>query len=261
MDRAILAKYVFFGLLSAVLLALLLAALTAPPVFSTGLTGCTEVVINGGFENQGQGWLLQASPALPAGESLINSYYPHSGARGADLAGRDGANDRLSQQVTLPANTASLSLSFWWALITQETASSTAFDYLRIALYSVDGSTLVAPLLTLHNASAADSWVWDFPTIDLGDYGGQTLVLRFTATNDAAGNPTEFFVDDISIQACAAVPVTTATSTPTATATPTVKATATATATAAASVTPTPTQGTPQARRPGFLPLLLHGKR
>lgn len=252
MDRTILAKFAFFGLLTAVLLALLLGARSAPPALGAAPAACTEWVTDGGFESQGQDWSQQASPALPAGATLITSFYPYSGHLGADLAGRVSANDRLSQQVTLPANATSISLSFWWAAVTQETASSTAFDYLRVALYKSDGATLIATLLTAHNATS-DDWLWNFSDLNLGPYAGQTVLLRFTATNDAT-NPTEFFVDNVSIQSCAAIPAATATTTATRTITPTATATR---------VTPTvtPTPGTPQAWQPSFLPLLLLGKR
>lgn len=251
MDRTISAKFAFLGLLTAILLALLLGARLARPALGAAFAACTEGAMDGGFENQGQGWIQQASPALPAGATLISSFYPYSGQLGADLAGRVNANDRLSQQVTLPTNATSISLSFWWASVTQETASSTAFDYLRVALYQPDGITLIATLLTTHNATSED-WLWNFSNLDLGQYAGQTVLLRFTATNDAT-NPTEFFVDNVSIQSCAAAPAATTTATATRTITPTATPTTTLTA------TPTPTQGPPPSRQPSFLPLLLHG--
>lgn len=253
MDRTILAKFAFWGLLTAVLLALLLGARSAPPALGAAAAACTEGATDGGFESEGQGWIQQVSPALPAGATLITSFYPYSGKLGADLAGRVNANDRLSQQVTFPANATSISLSFWWSSVTQETASSTAFDHLRVALYQPDGVTVIATLLTAHNATSED-WLWNFSHLDLGQYVGQTVLLRFTATNDAT-NPTEFFVDDVSIQSCAAEPASTATATATRTITPTVTPTAKLTA------TPTPTQGIPPSRQPSFLPLLLHGKQ
>ena len=255
-------------------------ALTPLTVYGIESAGCTELLVNGDFEQDGAGWQQQPSPPLPAGVTLIDSFYPHSGQLGAYLAGRNDANDRLSQQITLPANAASIQMDLWWALFTEETAG--AFDALRIALYEPSGSVPIVTLLNLDNATAVD-WTWTGASFDLMPYAGRTLVLRFTATNDTAGSPTTFFVDDISILACTststatstatASPSTTATATRTATPTPTVvvlpsrtaTATATSTATRSPSATASPTgpaavtQTLTPSRRSIFLPLVIRG--
>jgi len=218
-------------------------ALAAPPVaLGIGAASCPEVITDGGFEQNGVGWTQQPSPPLPSGMSLIDSFYPHTGTLGAYLAGRSGANDLLSQQVTLAAGADSITLDLWWALDTQETGG--AFDYLYVALYNASGA-LIAPLLTVDNTTA-ENWVWANPSFDLTSYAGQTVTVRFTATNDNA-NPTAFFIDDVSITACTSVatetasPSPTPTSTCTPTASPSPMPTWTATLTPAVSPSPTPT--------------------
>ena len=264
------------GSLVTLALGMIPTALTPLTVYGIESAGCTELLLNGDFEQDGAGWQQQPSPPLPAGVTLIDSFYPHSGQLGAYLAGRDDANDRLSQQITLPANAASIQMDLWWALFTEETAG--AFDALRVALYEPAGSVPIMTLLNLDNASAVD-WTWTGASFDLMPYAGRTLVLRFTATNDTAGSPTTFFVDDISILACTststatASPSTTATATRTATPTPTVvvlpsttaAATATPTATRSPSATASPTgpaavtQTLTPSRRAIFLPLVIRG--
>lgn len=268
-------RLAFVGLLMGAALALLWALTSAPTALGTGPAACSELVTDGGFESNGVGWVQQPSPPLAPGDSLITNFNPHSGTLGGDLAGRDNAYDRLSQQVALPADASSLTLSFWWSLETQETGD--VADYLRVALYKLDGNTLIATLLAVDNKSA-DQGVWNRPAIDVMPYAGQTLLLRFTATTDFA-NATRFYVDDVSIAACTGSAATvTATSTATRTsapATPTWTATASATPpkitftpTASATptststlpgvtLTPTPTTTAPPGVPGGYLPLIL----
>ena len=222
------------GGMAVILLVVAPAALTPPSALGSDLAGCSELIVNGGFEQGGAGWQQQPSPPLPAGVTLIDPFYPHTPNFGAYLAGRNGANDRLSQQLILPANATSMTLNLWWALFTEETAG--AFDHLQVALYEPSTSALIATLLAVDNSSATD-WAWNLASFDLTPYAGRTVILRFTATNDIAGSPTTFFADDVSILACTASP----TPTPASTASPTASPSATATSTVTATRTPTPT--------------------
>ncbi len=206
------------------------------PTAAGPISSCVELIANGGFELGAAGWQQSVSPPLPAGATLIDPLFPHTGALGAYLAGRNGATDRLSQTVTLPAGSSSLTLTFWWALSTQEAAG--AFDLLQGALDDAGGG-LITTLLTVDNTSA-DDWVWSSETFDLAPYAGRTITLRFTATNDAVGSPTAFFLDDASLLACSATPGETVTPTATATLEPPT-ATPTATRTSSPSPTATPT--------------------
>lgn len=210
---------------------------------------CTQLVINGGFEAGSSGW-LQASAG---GYDLISDFNPHSGDWGAYLAGQDNADDWLSQQIGLPAlapngpgasSADAITLHAWWAIASEETDG--AFDRLTISLLRPDGS-LLADLLTIDNS--ADTGVWDEAAVDLAAYAGQAVVLRLAARTDGS-NPTDFYVDDISIEACS-TPGSTATATPSpspspaatpsATVTPTPTATASAPASPTATTTPTAT--------------------
>jgi len=196
----------FAGGVALILLALVPAALRPPVALGSGLAGCSELIVNGGCEQGSAGWQQQPSPPLPAGVTRVDSFYPHTPDFGAYLAGRNGANDRLSQQVTLPANASSLTLDLWWALFTEETAG--AFDHLQVAFHEPSNSALIATLLEADNTSATD-WAWSLASFDLTPYAGRTVILRFTATNDTAGSPTIFFADDISILVCTTSPTST----------------------------------------------------
>jgi hypothetical protein len=243
-------RFGLFGLLALLALAGGLALRPAAAASGVGPAGCVDLAVDGGFESGGQGWTQQPSPPLPSGVTLVDPFFRRTGQLGAYLAGRNGANDRLSQRITLPANATSITLDFWWASFTEETAGS--FDFFRAALYDPASGALIATLLAADNSTAAD-WSWGLASFDLAPYASRVVVLQFTATNDADGRPTTFFVDDVSITAC--VSATTVTATPTATitvtssptrtftptATATEMATFTATVTATSSPTHTPT--------------------
>ena len=172
-------------------------------VNSAASTAYTELLVNGGFEEGTAGWTQSSS----GGYDLINNFNPRSGTWGAYLGGIDNADDRLSQQVTLPGDITSITLHVWWAIATEETGGG--FDTLTISLLKPDG-TLLADLQTIDNSAPVN--VWDEAVIDLTTYARQTVTLRFAAQTDAS-NPTDFYVDDVSVVACFVSPTVTPTAT------------------------------------------------
>lgn len=228
----------------AALLALTGAFVPGPVLAQPGSDhlACQELIVNGDFESGHTGWAEYSSQAY----ELIDPFYPHSPTHSAWLGANNNEEDWVSQSVALPANAASLTLHYWWSLYTEE-HPGTQFDFLRVQLVRVDG-TLITELKTYNNDSA-EAWLWNDDSVDVSAYAGQTLQLRFLAKNDA-NDPTSFFVDDVSIQACNGG----STATPTLTATGTATATATPTATKTPGPSPTPTN-TPRSRV--YLPLLV----
>lgn len=209
--------------------------------------GCSEWIRNGGFEDGGLGWQQISA----GGYEIISDFNPHTGRLGAYLAGVNNADDRLSQQVTLPAGT--ITLRAWWYLATAETAG--AFDQMTVALLRPDGS-LLAELITVDNTAPVG--VWDELVSDLSPYAGQTVSLRFIGRTDD-NNISDFYLDDVSIVACAADPPPTETATATATqAPPTATRTATTpTATTTPALTATPTATVERGPWRGYLPTII----
>lgn len=220
---------------------------------------CRELVQDGGFEAGGVGWEQHGL------YQMVDPTYPHSGQQGVWLGALNDVSEWINQDLTLPPDTSSITLQFWWALMTEEHPGP-PFDYLRAQLYQPDGTTAITTTTTIDDKSAYD-WHWNLATAELSLYAGQAVELRFWATTDGT-NPTNFFIDDVSILACTGGATPTATLTPTAsptgtmtpTATPTATASATATATATsdpdASPTPTPSATTTPRWRV-YLPLLV----
>jgi kumamolisin len=226
-----------------------LAALLAPAGQGSdalgAAAGCAEVIADGGFEAGGQGWTQSSA----GGYNLVSDFNPYAGRWGAFLAGDDNADDRLSQAIVLPAGATSIGLAFRWQMSTLE--SGAGVDTLAAALVRPD-ETVIATLLQADNTAAAD--LWQEATVDLTSYAGQSLTLRFAARTDAS-RATSFFVDQVSVLACAAG-ASTPTVTPVATASLTGTPTRTATPPAKATLTPTPTATRAPAARSGYLPFI-----
>jgi hypothetical protein len=151
----------------------------------------SNILLNPGFESGAANWTQSSS--------LISSWTvvpAHSGTYYAWLGGVFSGMDTLEQSVTIPANASSASLDFWYLIATEETTTTTAYDILKVELYSVAGAKLAT--LTLSNlSSTGGAWVKS-PPLNLLAHKGQTLRLRFTATTDSTKN-TNFFIDDVSL--------------------------------------------------------------
>jgi hypothetical protein len=204
----------------------------ARPVHAATPATCTEQVTNGGFESGSAPWQTVSA----GGYTLISRIVPHTGDWGAVLAAYNLANDELAQTITLPAGTA-LTLRFWWQMTTQET--NHPWDNLDVTITPAGGGT---PVLLRRITDGNTAGVWQQVILDLTPYAGQSLRLSFRAQTDS-DHPTDFYLDDISVEACPS----TSTATPTLTATPSPTSSATPTPTATQSATP----------RRVYLPLVL----
>jgi hypothetical protein len=142
----------------------------------------TERVTNGGFESATSSWTA-------SGGAAASTVHAHSGAGSVALCSANTCTAAVSQQVAIPAGT-SATLSFQTYLTSQETGS-TAYDKLTV---TVGGSTIA----TLSNASPKGAWV--ATSASLSAFAGQTITLKFTATNGTK-LPTSFWVDDVSVLA------------------------------------------------------------
>ncbi len=208
-----LTRYRKFAL-ALIALTLFVAALSLVPVASYGAAaqplGCRELLVNGGFEDGSVGWTQYSK----LGNPLIDPFYPRTDKNGAWLGSQDNADDRLSQTVILPG-ASRITLSYWWAIHTEEPPGG-SFDTSRTELLSSGGSVMTTTLV-LDNDSA-EALLWNEAVTDLTAYAGQSVQLRFKTATDAL-NPSSFFYDDVSIVACPNEGTPTVTPTPTATAT------------------------------------------
>lgn len=160
---------------------------------SSGGTGgggnIIQLIQNGGFENGQSPWTEWSS----GGYQLIDTTRPHNGSSSAYLGGYNNAVDLIYQTVTIPSTATNVTLTFWTYVSTTET--SHPYDYLYSQIRNTSGSVL-ATLLTLNDGTATG---WVQRSFNLLNYKGQTIQIAFKGTNDSS-NPTDFFVDDVSLQ-------------------------------------------------------------
>lgn len=155
----------------------------------------TNLLQNAGFESGTSAWNEYSS----GGFSLISTagaIPTHAGSYYAWLGGYNSGTDYIEQSLSIPANTRTASLDFWYRIATSETSAAYAFDFLKVELYSTSGVKL-ATLASLSNLNASAAWVKSSP-LDVVAYKGQTVRLRFTATMDVS-NTTSFFIDDVTL--------------------------------------------------------------
>ena len=183
---------------------------TVPPNTTTTTTPPGSVVVNGGFENGLDGWLVRGATSVSA---------PVHGGGGA---ARLGPATALQQTVTVPADG---QLELW---VRVEGNQTTAGDSLFVQL----GAGRYYETVTAVGSEARhDEWL---PLrVDLSNRAGESLTLRLLASSDDnAASPTTFFVDDVALRAGnGSSPSTTTTTTPVAPITTTTTTTPTATTT------------------------------
>lgn len=161
-----------------------------PASAAPAAAACPLIVKNGNFEAQAASWTQSG-----ASFTLITDLNPRTGAYSAELGGVNNSNHGIRQTLTLPPGA---TLTFWWEQWTQESAPGAIADYMTVNLLKADGSLLkeVARL-----GVDPDRPPWERVSYNLSAYAGQTVQLQFLAHNDAT-NPTQFFVDDVSIPGC-----------------------------------------------------------
>jgi hypothetical protein len=153
---------------------------------------CFDSIQNGGFEQEGQGWVRQGGTTFDG--------IPRSGARSAWLGGYSGAVDGIDQTVTIPADATSATLNYWWYLYTTKTDHPNDYFYTRI--HDASG-VLLEELATQSDGSLAGEW--QEVSHDLLAYAGQTIRVSFlveTQADTGDGTFTSFYVDDVTLEVC-----------------------------------------------------------
>ncbi len=155
--------------------------------------GGSQLLGNPGFENGSS----NTAPWTTSSGVVSNSTSepPHGGSWDAWMDGYGSTHtDSVSQQVAIPSTVTSATLSYWLHVDTAETGS-TAYDKLTVGLYSTSG-TLLKTLATHSNVDAATGYVQH--SVDVSAYKGQTVVVKFTGTEDSTLQ-TSFVLDDVNL--------------------------------------------------------------
>jgi hypothetical protein len=170
---------------------------SAPAPVEALPAGCTDLVVNGGFEQDG-GW-TQVSRGDTA---LIDTQLPRSGKRSAWLGGSDQEPlQYIYQDVQLPANATNITLAY--ARYTHEEFSGLlgilADDTKFSVVLANPSGDLLATLEEISSAKADEKWREQ--SADLSAFAGKTLRLAFSSENPR-GNISSMFVDEVALVAC-----------------------------------------------------------
>ncbi|AND69423.1 hypothetical protein ATSB10_19690 [Dyella thiooxydans] len=161
-------------------------------VSGSGGGGGSQLLGNTGFETG------SASPWTTTSGVINNNSAepPHAGSWDAWLDGYGSSHtDRVAQTVTIPSGKTSATLKYYLHIDTSETTSTSKYDKLKVQVFNTSG-TLLHTYATFSNLNAAGGY--SVHTANLSSYIGQTVVIRFTGTEDSSLQ-TSFVLDDITL--------------------------------------------------------------
>jgi len=169
---------------------------TTPPALPEA--ECEEGLRDGGFEGD-WAWDI-AHTAYTAGYVNRPAAYVSDPVRGGQRALRLGIPDgpdiysysAAGQQVSIPADAASVRLSLW--LYPQSADQAGDGQYLLLLKPGGGYDTLVWEL--------ANSETWQYREFSLDAYRGQTVTVHLEVHNDGDGARTALYVDDVSLSIC-----------------------------------------------------------
>jgi len=149
-----------------------------------------QLITNGYFSTgDATGWTVSRSNGP---DPIVQ---PYAGYEYAAWMGRYNSNQDQMYQFTCPATPADYaSFSFQWWMSTEETSTTTDYDFLYVRIRDANGN-LLQTLKTITNRSSAGEWNPEH--FDLRAYAGQTIRLSFESTTDGS-LPTHFWIDNVS---------------------------------------------------------------
>src|SRR5664279_1313343 len=159
------------------------------------------VIQNSGFEDRLTLWTAGGIAPPSTADALAQV---HGGIGSALLGVGSGAeplgDSSLSQTITLPAR--SSTLSFWyWPATTDAICSGSGcvYDWQEAQIRNTAGVTLASVFKSNSNAQA-----WTQVTFDTSAYAGQSIVLWFNVHSDGStpADDTSMYLDDVSLTGC-----------------------------------------------------------
>ena len=159
-----------------------------------GDSSTQQLLGNPGFENGSANPSPWTATAGVIDNSTIRA--PHTGSWKAWLDGYGAAHtDTLFQKVSIPANVASATLSFWLHIDTKETTATAANDTLQVQIRNSTGAVL-GTLASYSNLNP----IADYSQVsfDVSSYQGQTVQVYLVGTENGSLQ-TSFIVDDFAL--------------------------------------------------------------
>ena len=154
----------------------------------------TELIINGGFESGGTGWVMSG------GAGVYTSFgYARSGTGYQWLGGIENEVDACYQTITIPGTATSATLSFYYNIFSYDDFSG-AYDTFKATIRNT-ANTILATVGNWSNLNqeAPGNPYYHLRTFNLLPYAGQTIRIYFSSINDSI-DATSFLIDDVSVQ-------------------------------------------------------------
>ncbi len=180
---------------------------------------CIQLLENGDFET---GSITPWVETSNQNNSLIANFRAHNGKYHGLLGSNDGADEFFAQEFTIPANAATVTLSYWWSVATQETDKTTPHDKLTVSVDDQTGKALQT-LAEYSNTTPVEGMSFYEATHDLTAYAGQTIQITFHGVLDTQTR-SDFSIDDVAVEACGPAPEVAVATQPPTTAAPTAAA-------------------------------------
>jgi hypothetical protein len=191
---------------------------TPTPETPTPTPGCSNIILNGGFEEPGEAWYLPITN-YPARFTSSLSYMGEMSMRtGINLADDVYSYSSAWQPVSIPNDAESADLTFYYRPQTSEPLAMRLLSNLVTTTNNLFEAGLGDPLndqqmaLILNEDTTHDrtlmsvlsnSRTWTAsPVFDLMDYKGETIWVAFTTYNDGDGNKTAMYVDEVVWEVC-----------------------------------------------------------
>ena len=147
--------------------------------------------MNPGFESGNVNWVATAGVITNS-----TSRTPRTGSWYAWLDGYGTSHtDSLYQQIAIPANVTTATLSFYLKIDTAETTATTAYDRLQVQIRN-SSNTVLATLATYSNLDKSSGYL--LKTFDISAYRGQTIRIYFLGAEDVTLQ-TSFIIDDTAV--------------------------------------------------------------
>jgi hypothetical protein len=161
-------------------------------------TASRELLVNGGFDSGEPPWTNPGIRIVYLGNgSNPPRVVAQSPLNLAWFGGLNREDDQLTQDVTIPANAASVTLSFYYTIISDE-VSAAENDVLDVSALV---GTQVVPLGHLGDNNQTNDWIRFTSAVPLS-LAGQTVTLQIRAITNAT-LVSSFYIDTVSLQAVA----------------------------------------------------------
>ncbi len=170
--------------------------LVEPAAVSFTVASVEQLIVNGGFESGGTGWVTTGQTIF--GRDMGTTMRAFMGFRYAQMAGLGTSHaDEIFQRFTVPEGSTSATLTFRLRIDTQET---TANDVLTVRLLDDRGGRLTdigvfTSLVNTYGPGSALGYIK--PSFDLTPYIGRVVQIQFQGRENS-GRPTSFIIDNVS---------------------------------------------------------------